>query len=502
MQEEEYKAWSKKWREATTTLVDREEVSISITFCSWFSHSFVLLLQARHVILCLQAIEAAAQLIEKDFTLIGATAIEDKLQENVPETIEKLLLADIHVWMLTGDKQITAENIAKSCRLHKETSELLDLSDDEPTNTVTKIKEKLKDLVENGLEGKDNEITLIIDGKSLVHALEEEIRTEFIRLCTSCKAVICCRVSPLQKAEMVELVSNYTKAITLAIGDGANDVAMIQKASVGVGVSGNEGLQAVNSADFSIGQFSYLLRLLLVHGAWNYARISNVILYSFYKNITLYIIELWFAIYSYWSGQVIYERWSIGMYNVFFTFFPPLALGIFDKTCSDETREAIPQLYTISQRSELYNSKRFWMWIGNAIYHSILLFWLCKWAMEMGVEWGSGNSDGYLVLGNTVYTMVVITTCCKAALIMDSWNYISHIFIWGSVAIWFLFLIVYSHFWPTIQFVASNMPRMYQLMFSSWVFWFLLLLVPATTLLLDGTFAYLKFNYRPSPTDR
>jgi len=309
-------------------------------------------------------------------------------------------------------------------------------------------------------------------------------------------------VSPLQKAEVVELVSKYTKSITLAIGDGANDVAMIQKASVGVGVSGNEGLQAVNSADFSIGQFSYILRLLLVHGAWNYARISNVILYSFYKNITLYIIELWFAIYSYWSGQVIYERWSIGMYNVFFTFFPPLALGIFDKTCSAETRETNPQLYTVSQRSELYNIKRFWMWIITAIYHSVLLFWIPKVAMETGVQWGSGESDGYLVLGNTVYTLVVITTCLKAAIIIDSWNYISHIFIWGSIVFWFIFLVIYSHFWPTIKLVASNMPRMYQLIFSSGAFWFLLFLVPIATLLIDVVVAYTKFTYRPSITDR
>jgi phospholipid-transporting ATPase len=258
----------------------------------------------------------------------------------------------------------------------------------------------------------------------------------------------------------------------------------------------------VNSADFSIGQFSYLLRLLLVHGAWNYARISNVILYSFYKNITLYVIELWFAIYSYWTGQVIYERWSIGMYNIFFTFFPPLALGIFDKTCSAETREKNPALYLISQNSELYNIKRFWMFIGNALYHSVLLFWLCKWAMDTGVLWLDGHTDGYLVLGNTVYTMVVITTCLKAALLMDSWNYISKIFIWGSIAVWFVYLISYSHFWPTIKFVASNMPRMYQLMFSSPVYWVLLIFVPVATIGLDFIIAYLKFQYLGSEADR
>lgn len=166
------------------------------------------------------------------------------------------------------------------------------------------------DLGEN-LE-KQNEIGLIVDGKTLKYALSCELRRDFLKLCISCKVVICCRVSPMQKAEVVECVTKYTKTVTLAIGDGANDVAMIQKAHIGVGISGVEGLQAACASDYSIAQFRFLLRLLLVHGAWNYARMCKLILYSFYKNICLYVIELWFAIYSGWSGQVLFERWSIG----------------------------------------------------------------------------------------------------------------------------------------------------------------------------------------------
>ena len=101
------------------------------------------------------------------------------------------------------------------------------------------------------------------------------------------------RVSPLQKALVVKLVKRNLKAILLAIGDGANDVSMIQAAHVGVGISGVEGLQAARSADVAIGQFRYLRKLLLVHGAWSYQRISKVILYSFYKNIALYMTQFW-----------------------------------------------------------------------------------------------------------------------------------------------------------------------------------------------------------------
>lgn len=116
--------------------------------------------------------------------------------------------------------------------------------------------------------------------------------------------------------QVVEYVTQQTGAVTLAIGDGANDVAMIQKAHVGVGISGVEGLQASCASDYSIAQFHFLTKLLFVHGAWNYDRMCKLIFYSYYKNICLYIIELWFAIYSAWSGQIIFERWTIGFYNM------------------------------------------------------------------------------------------------------------------------------------------------------------------------------------------
>jgi len=469
----QYEEWNRRWVVASTAITNREE-----------------------------QIDEVATSIETNLTLIGATAIEDKLQDQVPETIEKLLEANIHVWMLTGDKQETAINIAKSCRLHRENTDMFIINSSSPEEAREEIQEQLKDLRKDNLVGKSNDITLVTDGKSLNYTLLPDMRKDFIELCTSCKAVVCCRVSPIQKAEMVELVKEHTGAITLSIGDGANDVAMIQKAAVGVGISGNEGLQAANSADFAIAQFRFLSRLLFVHGAWNYSRISKVILYSFYKNITLYIIELWFAIYNYWSGQVIYERWTIGMYNLFFTSAPPVALGLFDRTCTAATREEYPSLYHSTQKSEFFNHREFWKWIGNSIFHSVLLFWLPQLSMYFGVSWENGKTDGYLVLGNTVYTLVVVTTCLKAGIEMDAWTWFSHGSIWGSIALWFLFLLIYSHIWPSAKFVASNMAGMSEILLSSPVFWFSLLLVPTVTLLLDVSYRAIKTTVFTTETDR
>ncbi|KAM7237957.1 hypothetical protein CapIbe_010915 [Capra ibex] len=172
------------------------------------------------------------------------------------------------------------------------------------------INQNCQDL--GALLGKENDLALIIDGKTLKHALHVEVRKCFLNLALSCRTVLCCRLSPLQKAEIVDVVKKQVKAITLAIGDGANDVGMIQTAHVGVGISGNEGMLATNNSDYAIAQFSYLEKLLLVHGAWNYFRVTKCILYCFYKNVVLYIIEI-------------------------FTSLPPFTLGIFERCCSQES---------------------------------------------------------------------------------------------------------------------------------------------------------------------
>jgi phospholipid-transporting ATPase len=241
-----------------------------------------------------EELDKAAELLEHDLYLLGATAIEDRLQDGVPETIHTLQDAGIKVWVLTGDRQETAINIGMSCKLISEDMTLLIVNEENAAMTRENIQKKL-DAIRTQGDGTIamDTLALIIDGKSLTYALEKDLEKNFLDLAVMCKAVICCRVSPLQKALVVKLVKRHLKAILLAIGDGANDVSMIQAAHIGVGISGMEGLQAARSADVAIAQFRYLRKLLLVHGAWSYQRIAKTILYSFYKNITLYMTQFW-----------------------------------------------------------------------------------------------------------------------------------------------------------------------------------------------------------------
>ncbi|XP_072718560.1 phospholipid-transporting ATPase IA isoform X3 [Ciconia boyciana] len=351
-------------------------------------------------------LEESYELIEKNLQLLGATAIEDKLQDKVPETIETLMKADIKIWILTGDKQETAINIGHSCKLLRKNMGLIVINEgslDGTRETLSHHCSTLGDALR-----KENDFALIIDGKSLKYALTFEVRQYFLDLALSCKAVICCRVSPLQKSEVVEMVKKQVKVVTLAIGDGANDVSMIQTAHVGVGISGNEGLQAANSSDYSIAQFKYLKNLLLVHGAWNYNRVAKCILYCFYKNIVLYIIEIWFAFVNGFSGQILFERWCIGLYNVMFTAMPPLTLGIFERSCRKENMLKYPELYKTSQNALDFNTKVFWVHCLNGLFHSFILFWFPLKALQHGTVFGNGKTSDYLLLGNTVYTAAMM----------------------------------------------------------------------------------------------
>uniref|UniRef100_A0A671VYY4 Phospholipid-transporting ATPase n=1 Tax=Sparus aurata TaxID=8175 RepID=A0A671VYY4_SPAAU len=260
--------------------------------------------------------------IEKDLMLLGATAVEDKLQDGVPQTIEQLAKADIKIWVLTGDKQETAENIGYSCNMLRENMKDIFIV---AANTAEEVKVELRvglfwlEKTETVQDEKvDGDYGLIINGHSLAFALEKDLQLELLRTACMCQTVICCRVTPLQKAQVVQLVKKYKQAVTLAIGDGANDVSMIKAAHIGVGISGQEGMQAVLSSDYSFAQFRYLQRLLLVHGRWSYLRMCKFLRYFFYKNFTFTFVHFWYAFFCGFSAQLCLDTHYWTAVNQFF----------------------------------------------------------------------------------------------------------------------------------------------------------------------------------------
>ncbi|KAG9304740.1 hypothetical protein G9A89_003914 [Geosiphon pyriformis] len=463
--EEEYRVWAGVYEKASTTLVNRQE-----------------------------ELDKAAEMIEKNLFLLGATAIEDKLQDGVPETIHTLQQAGIKIWVLTGDRQETAINIGLSCKLIQEEMSLIIVNEESHWETKDYLEKKVK-AIKDRINPDAEPVALVIDGRSLDFALEKDLEKLFLELATMCKAVICCRVSPLQKALVVKLVKHHLKAILLAIGDGANDVSMIQAAHVGVGISGLEGLQAARSADVAISQFRYLKKLLLVHGAWSYQRLSKLILYSFYKNITLYMTQFWYAFQNGFSGQVIYESWTISFYNVLFTVLPPVVIGVFDQYVSARMLDRYPQMYMLGQKSEFFNVKNFWGWTINAFYHSLILYWASIFIFDVEPLIHDGQIAGHWVWGTTLYTAVLATVLGKAALITDLWTKYTYLAIPGSFLFWVVFLPIYASIAPRLNF-SEEYDGIVPKLFSSVVFYLTVILLPIFCLLRDYVWKYTKRMYK------
>lgn len=394
--------------------------------------------------------DKAAEDIEVSLVLLGATAIEDKLQDGVPETIFTLLNAGIKIWVLTGDRQETAINIGTSCKLIKPEMNMIICNEESLAATRQFLQSNLDILTSEygisakleiskwerfwqGLSSKDGKfnknvgdslqpLALIIDGKTLDFALDPSVREIFLELALFCQSVVCCRVSPLQKALVVKLVrSNVGGSVTLAIGDGANDVSMIQAAHVGIGISGQEGLQAARSADFAIGQFKYLRKLLLVHGGWAYSRITKVIVISFYKNITLYFIQFWYAMNNGWSAQTLFETWScVSSYNVLWTLLPPFAIGAFDQYVSARILDKYPEMYKLGQTDSFYSHKIFLGWFFNAVLHSAALFFLWVFVLGDGDILSDGRASDNWVFGTMVYASTLLAVIYKHFLVISS----------------------------------------------------------------------------------
>ncbi|KAG0145463.1 hypothetical protein CROQUDRAFT_45753 [Cronartium quercuum f. sp. fusiforme G11] len=454
--EEEYKPWSLMYEKAAGTVNGRTE-----------------------------AIDKASELIEKNLFLLGATAIEDKLQEGVPDTIYTLHQSGIKLWVLTGDRQETAINIGLSCKLISESMSLVIINEETFDSTNEFIQKKLLAIKSQKSLGDLEELALIIDGKSLGFALEKSMSKCFLELAILCKAVVCCRVSPLQKALVVKLVKKNVKgSITLAIGDGANDVSMIQAAHVGVGISGVEGLQAARSADVAISQFRFLKKLLLVHGTWSYVRLSKLILYSFYKNITLYLIGFYFSFANAFSGQVLFESWTLTFYNVIFTVLPPFVLGVFDQFVSARMLDRYPELYTLGQRNVFFTRRIFWEWVATAVFHSAIIFFCTAIIFNEDLILNQGWTAGQWVWGTTAYLLTLATVLGKAALISDLWTKWTLLAIPGSFAFTMIILPFYATVGPKIG-ISKEYYNLMPRMLSSPMFYFSLLLIPIACLVRD-----------------
>nr|XP_020656339.1 phospholipid-transporting ATPase ID-like isoform X1 [Pogona vitticeps]XP_020656340.1 phospholipid-transporting ATPase ID-like isoform X1 [Pogona vitticeps] len=424
-----FEDWQKRHHEASTALHDREE-----------------------------KLSGLYDEIERDLLLLGATAIEDKLQDGVPQTIETLGRAQIKIWVLTGDKQETAVNIGYSCNmLYDDMKDIFIIHGNSPEAVRQELREAREKMQPDADEEEEldtvavepsrpavlpdeqpnGEYGLVINGHSLAFALEGKLGRELVRTACLCKAVICCRVTPLQKAQVVELVKKHKNAVTLAIGDGANDVSMIKTAHIGVGISGQEGMQAVLSSDFSFAQFRYLQRLLLVHGRWSYLRMCKFLAYFFYKNFTFTLVHFWYGFFSGFSAQTVYDEWFITLYNMVYTSMPVLGMSLFDQDVDDHWSLQFPQLYTPGQQNLSFNKREFVKCTLYSVYSSLVLFFVPYGTLFNSVRSDGKAIDDYHSFALMAQTCLLIVVSVQMGLDTAYWTAVNQMFIWGSLGVYF-----------------------------------------------------------------
>lgn len=397
-----------------------------------------------------EAVNNVCDEIECDLELLGATAIEDKLQEGVPNTIESLLKAHINVWIITGDKRETAINIGYACSLLSGDMNLVILDDNNEEELIRIINEKLED--------NESKFALIASGTALEVLLNERNQELFYKLTLKCQSVICCRVSPSQKASIVEVMMKKTGKLSLSIGDGANDVAMILQANIGIGISGKEGRQAVLASDYSIGQFRFLKRILLVHGRLNFYRNIDLINYSFYKNMAFSLNNVIFGFFSSWSGNTIFDSMLYTVYNVIYTSIPPVVYAALERDVSLKSMMKIPQLYYFDgKRKYLQSYLRFWLNLLLGVFHAFLSFFIPYFSMKPFIG-KDGKQIGMKEFGITIYGCVVTLVNLRIALMCSYWTWLHHLFIWLSIAIFPVSAIIIDYMKLSSDMVGVTVP--------------------------------------------
>ncbi|CAH9128997.1 unnamed protein product [Cuscuta epithymum] len=453
VEEEEYREWSMMFKEANSTLIDRE----------W-------------------RVAEVCQRLEHDLEILGVVAIEDRLQDAVPETIETLRKAGIFFWMLTGDKQNTAIQIARSCNLVSP----------EPRGQLLPINGKTEDEVSKSLErvlltmritnSEPRDVAFVIDGWALEIALKHH-RKAFTELAILSKTAICCRVTPSQKAQLVELLKSCDYR-TLAIGDGGNDVRMIQQADIGVGISGREGLQAARAADYSIAKFQFLKRLILVHGRYSYNRTAFLSQYCFYKSLLICFIQIFFSFISGVSGTSLFNSVSLMAYNVFYTSVPVL-VSVLDKDLSEKTVMQHPQILFYCQAGRLLNPSTFAGWFGRSLFHAIVVFVITTHAYAF--EKSELEEMSMVALSGCIWLQAFVV-----AIETNSFTLLQHIAIWGNL-VGFYF----------INYVLSSLPSsgMYTIMSrlcSQPSYWIVVFLIVAAGMGPVLALKYFRYTYKSS----
>lgn len=342
-------------------------------------------------------------LLEKDLELLALTGVEDKLQDNVKMTLELLRQADIRIWMLTGDKIETATNIAVSTRLFSRSQKI---------HVIQRLEGPMAAREQIDLLAGKHDVGLVIDGPSLQILMDHE-RLAFVALCLALPAVVCCRCTPTQKADIANMIRVSTRKRVACIGDGGNDVSMIQAADVGIGIVGKEGRQASLAADFSVIRFSQLTRLILWHGRNSYKRTAKLSLFVIHRGMVIAVLQSVFSAIFYFAPIALYQGWIAVGYTTVYTMWPVFSL-VLDRDVSEEVALLYPELYKDLTKGRELGSKEFFKWLAISVYQGGVIMLMAIWLFERE----------FIHIVSITFTALILNELLMVALEVNTWHYL------------------------------------------------------------------------------
>lgn len=346
-------------------------------------------------------VSAVTESLEREMELLCLTGVEDRLQDRVRPTLELLRNAGIRIWMLTGDKLETATCIAKSSHL---------VGRNQGLHILKSVMTRTDAHLELNQFRRKQDCALVVSGESLEVCLQY-YQDEFMELATASPAVVCCRCSPTQKAQIVSLIQKHTGKRTCAVGDGGNDVSMIQQSDAGVGIEGREGRQASLAGDFSIPQFSHLGKLLLVHGRRSYKRSAALSQFVIHRGLIISVMQAIFSAVFYISSVALYQGFLMVGYATVYTMFPVFSL-VLDQDISSKTALTYPELYKELSKGRSLSYKTFFMWVLISIYQGGVIMYGALILFE----------DEFIHIVAISFSALILTELIMVALTIRTWH--------------------------------------------------------------------------------
>ncbi|XP_064238601.1 probable phospholipid-transporting ATPase IIA isoform X5 [Aotus nancymaae] len=389
--------------------------------------------------------------LEMEMELLCLTGVEDQLQADVRPTLETLRNAGIKVWMLTGDKLETATCTAKNAHL---------VTRNQDIHVFRLVTNRGEAHLELNAFRRKHDCALVISGDSLEVCLKY-YEYEFMELACQCPAVVCCRCAPTQKAQIVRLLQERTGKLTCAVGDGGNDVSMIQESDCGVGVEGKEGKQASLAADFSITQFKHLGRLLMVHGRNSYKRSAALSQFVIHRSLCISTMQAVFSSVFYFASVPLYQGFLIIGYSTIYTMFPVFSL-VLDKDVKSEVAMLYPELYKDLLKGRPLSYKTFLIWVLISIYQAEMGFHhIGQTGLELLTS-GSTIMYGALLLFESEFvhivaisfTSLILTELLMVALTIQTWHWLMTVAELLSLACYIASL-VFLHEFIDVYFIAT-----------------------------------------------